>query len=79
MQGKLLVGSSVVSQKGRIQKRVNTLELPFFSKEEMVELWPSMIGPYRPAPRLIRWLDCNFVKGHGLLPVLAKHICVNEV
>lgn len=23
----------------------------------------SMIGPCRPAPRLIRWLDCNFVKG----------------
>lgn len=24
-----------------------------------------MIGPHRPTPRLIRWLDCNFVKGMG--------------
>lgn len=24
-----------------------------------------MIGPRRPAPRLIRWLDGNFVKGMG--------------
>lgn len=36
-----------------------------FSEEEVVELRPSMIGPCRRAPRLIRWPDHNFVKGTG--------------
>lgn len=35
------------------------------SKEEVVQPRPSMIGLCRPAPRLIRWLDRNFVKGTG--------------
>lgn len=52
-------------RKGEYEK-VSVLESPFLlSKEEVVEPRPSMIGPCRPAPRLIRWLDRNFVKGTG--------------
>lgn len=36
-----------------------------FQTRKWVEPRPSVIGPRRPGPRLIRWLDCNFVKGTG--------------
>ncbi len=58
---------SHLTERGKTKKSAFRSHQPDFllSKEEVVEPRPSVIGPYRPAPRLIRWLDRNFVKGMG--------------
>lgn len=63
-----MVGSKVALQNGEYKKKKESQHfgttIPF-KRRKCYSRGPFVIGPRRPALRLIRWLDGNFVKGTG--------------